>query len=201
MAKVLLEDDIALNRAIKKITELDGHTTKSYFDGQDVYDSLSDRYDLYILDINVPNINGLELLKLIYEKNSSSKVIIISANSDIYSLTEAYKLGCIDYLKKPFHLEELRIKIAKQRVNTEDILKNISLKDDISLTKKEKVFLTLLLTNSDKIVTYKMIEDGVYGEGNTMSMDSLRALVRRLRPKLKDILIENVLEEGYKVIS
>jgi DNA-binding response OmpR family regulator len=200
MKILLLEDDIALNRAIKKITELDGHITTNYYDGQDVYDSLDDKYDLYILDVNVPNINGLELLKLIYEKNRNSKVIIISANSDIHSLTEAYKLGCIDYLKKPFHLEELRIKIARERFDTEEIVENISLNDNLSLTKKEKIFLTLLLKNRDKIVSYRMIEESVYNAG-VMSMDSLRALVRRLRAKLKDILIENVLDEGYKINS
>jgi DNA-binding response OmpR family regulator len=200
MKILLLEDDTALNRAIKKITELDGHITTNYFDGQDVYDSLDDKYDLYILDINVPNINGLELLKLIHAKNNISKVIIISANSDIHSLTEAYKFGCIDYLKKPFHLEELRIKIAKEGFETEEIVENVSLNNNLSLTKKEKIFLTLLLKNRDKVVNYTMIEDGVY-DGSVMSMDSLRALVRRLRAKLKDMLIENVLDEGYKINS
>ena len=200
MKILLLEDDIALNRAIKKITQLDGHSTTSFFDGQDVYDSLEDRYDLYILDINVPNIDGLALLNLIYEKNYTSKVIIISANTDINSLSKAYQLGCIDYLKKPFHLEELRIKIDKQRVDAQELLQTISLKDEARLTKKEKLFLMLLLTNRDRVVNYVMIEDGVY-EGGMMSMDSLRALVRRLRAKLKDILIQNVLEEGYTINS
>ena len=198
MKILLLEDDTALHRAIKKITELDGHTTTSYFNGQDVFDSLSERYDLYILDINVPNINGLELLKLIYEKNHTSKVIIISANTDIHSLSEAYRLGCIDYLKKPFHLEELRIKIAKQLVDRENLLHGVLLKDSVSLTKKEKLFLTLLLTNRDKIVSYALIADGVY-DGNSMSMDSLRALVKRVRLKLVGNPIQNILEEGYTI--
>ena len=198
MKILLLEDDIALNRAIKKITQLDGHTTRSFFDGQDVYDSLEDRYDLYILDINVPNIDGLALLNLIYENNHTSKVIIISANTDINSLTKAYQLGCIDYLKKPFHLEELRIKIDKQRVDAQELLQTINLRDEVTLTKKEKLFLLLLLTNRGRVVNYVMIEDSVY-DGGTMSMDSLRALVRRLRVKLKDILIKNILEEGYMI--
>jgi DNA-binding response OmpR family regulator len=198
MKILLLEDDIALNRAIKKITQLDGHTTRSFFDGQDVYDSLEDRYDLYILDINVPNIDGLALLNLIYENNHTSKVIIISANTDINSLTKAYQLGCIDYLKKPFHLEEFRIKIDKQRVDAQELLQTINLRDEVTLTKKEKLFLLLLLTNRGRVVNYVMIEDSVY-DGGTMSMDSLRALVRRLRVKLKDILIKNILEEGYMI--
>jgi len=198
MKILLLEDDIALNRAIKKVTELDGHLTTSYFDGQDVLDSLNDKYDLYILDINVPNINGLELLNLIYEKNHRSKVIIISANTDINSLQEAYRLGCVDYLKKPFHLEELRIKISKLYSDIQGLLDAVKLKKNLTLTKKEKLLLSLLLRNKNLVVTYEMIESSVYNEKG-MSMDSLRALIKRLRNKLLDDTIENILEEGYRL--
>jgi len=199
MKILLLEDDVALNRAIKKVTEIDKHTTTSYLDGQDVYDTLDDSYDLCILDINVPNINGLELLNLIYTQDSSSKVIIISSNTDIYSLQKAYKLGCIDYLKKPFHLEELRIKIAKLDISEVDLLSHIKLQNSAdTLTKKEKDLLTLLLNNQNTTVTYDMIEESVYKD-KAMSMDGLRALVRRLRVKLADDIIQNVLEEGYRL--
>lgn len=201
MRILLLEDDIALNRAIKKTIELDKHTAHSFIDGQDVLDKIDDTYDLYILDINVPNINGLELLDIIYTKNSSSKVIIISSNTDIYSLQKAYKLGCIDYLKKPFHLEELRIKIEKLNLSGCDMLSNINLKDKgCVLTKKEKNLLTLLLSNQNRVVTYAMIEDSVYKD-KYMSMDSLRTLVRRLRIKLAENIIQNVLDEGYIIYS
>jgi len=196
---LLLEDNIALNRALLKVLQLDDHRVTSYLDGQQVLDSLNINYDLYILDINVPNINGLELLDLIYRKNNSSKVIIISSNSDVDSLQKAYKLGCIDYLNKPFHLEELRIKIDKLNVEKYNKLSNIKLKDEtVSLTKKEKFLLTLLLENKGLIVTYAMIEDNVY-QDKAMSMDSLRALVRRLRLKLVDDIIDNILEEGYTI--
>jgi len=198
MKILLLEDDIALNRAITKITQLDGHIATSYFDGEDVYNSITNRYDLYILDINVPNINGLKLLHLIYERDCTSKVIIVSANNDIYSIQEAYRLGCIDYLKKPFHLEELRIKIAKLGVDKDALLQELLKPDSKSLTKKEKAFLSLLLTNKGKVVSYTMIADIVYKE-KAMSMDSLRALVKRLRAKLTGNLIQNVLDEGYKI--
>lgn len=200
MKILLLEDDVALNKIIKKITEIDRHTTTSYLDGQDVFNNLNDNYDLYILDINVPNINGLELLNLIYKKDNTSKVIIISSNTDIDSIQKAYKFGCIDFLKKPFHLEELRIKINK--LNTEyDLLSKIKIKDEANnLTKKEKALLNLLLQNKEQIVTYATIEANVYKDG-LMSMDSLRALVRRLRLKLADDIIHNALEEGYIITS
>lgn len=197
MKILLLEDDVALNRAIKKVTQIDKHITSSYLDGQDVLDNLDEYFDLYILDINVPNINGLELLDLILTKDTNSKVIIISSNTDIISLQKAYKLGCVDYLKKPFHLEELRIKIDKFNIPVDDLSLTIKLKnEDATLTKKEKELLHLLLNNKEKVVTYSMIEDSVYKD-KSMSMDGLRALVRRLRVKIADDTIQNVLEEGY----
>jgi len=199
MKILLLEDDVSLNLAIKKVTLLDKHETTCFVDGDDVYNSLSQRYDLYILDINVPNINGLELLKLLYEQDPTTKVIIISANTDIASLKKAYSLGCIDYLKKPFHLEELRIKIAKIAAEVEIPIDTIKLYPEATLTKKEKMFLSLLLANNNKTVTYEMIENHLYSD-KYMSMESLRALVKRLRSKIVDDVIQNVKEEGYKLL-
>ncbi len=196
MKILLLEDNLALNKAIKKVIELDSHIAVSYVDSQDVLENIDDQYDLYILDINVPNINGLELLDMIYTKNNKSKIIIISSNIDMFSIHKAYKLGCMDYLKKPFHVEELRIKIDKLNLPSSNILSSVKLKDNSSLTKKEKDLLLLLLNNVNTIVTYSMIEDSVYKD-RTMSLNSLRALVRRLRLKLVDDIIQNVLEEGY----
>lgn len=199
MKILLLEDNTALNKAILKVLKLDNHTVDSYTDGQEVLNAITDSYDLYILDINVPHINGLELLDLISTHNSQAKVIMISANTDMYSLQEAYKLGCVDYLKKPFHLEELRVKIDNLKIPRENLISSVALKDNNdSLTKKEKRFLNLLLDNQDVTVTYTMIENYVY-ENKAMSMDALRALVRRVRAKLADDIIHNVLDEGYTV--
>jgi diguanylate cyclase (GGDEF)-like protein len=126
-------------------------------------------------------------------------VIIISANADLNTLQEAYALGCVDYLKKPFHLDELRIKIDKLKIPRKHLASNIKLKnnDDV-LTKKERTLLNLLLENQEAVVTYELIEEHVY-QDKTMTMDGLRALVRRLRSKLVDDIIKNVLDEGYSV--
>ena len=197
---LLLEDDTALNRAIKKVLELDkNNSVESFFDGQDVLNTLNHSYDLYVMDVNVPNINGLDLLRVIHEKNNLAKVIIISANADLNTLQEAYALGCVDYLKKPFHLDELRIKIDKLKIPRKHLASNIKLKnnDDV-LTKKERTLLNLLLENQEAVVTYELIEEHVY-QDKTMTMDGLRALVRRLRSKLVDDVIKNVLDEGYSV--
>ena len=171
-------------------------TVDTFFDGNDVINNLNSIYDLYIMDINVPNISGLELLNLIHNQNSQAKIIMISSNTDITIIKNAYNLGCIDYLKKPFHFEELRIKIEMLFSNSDAKLQEIKLKPDSSLSKKEKRFLQLLVENKNLTITYQMIDEFVY-EDKTMSIDGLRALVKRLRIKLEDDIIKNVLDEGY----
>ncbi len=198
MKILLLEDDIALNKSIYDALVYSGYSVDTFFDGNDVIDNLSSIYDLYIMDINVPNISGLELLNLIHNQNNQSKIIMISANTDINIIKNAYNLGCIDYLKKPFHLKELRIKIDMFFSNTNSQLKEIKLKPDSTLSKKEKRFLTLLLNNKNQGTTYQMIDEFVY-EDKTMTNDGIRALVKRLRGKLEDDIIKNLPDEGYTI--
>ena len=196
MKILLLEDDIALNKSINDALTYSGYDVDTFFDGNDVIESLDTLYDLYIMDINVPNVSGLELLNLIHNQNSQVKIIMISSNTDITIIKNAYNLGCVDYLKKPFHLEELRIKIQMLFSNSDAKLQEIKLKPDSSLSKKEKRFLQLLVENKNSTITYQMIDEFVY-EDKTMSIDGLRALVKRLRIKLEDDIIKNVLDEGY----
>ncbi len=198
MKILLLEDDVALNKSIYDALIYSGYSVDTFFDGNNVIDNLSSIYDLYIMDINVPNISGLELLNLIHNQNNQSKIIMISANTDIDIIKNAYNLGCIDYLKKPFHLEELRIKIDMLFSNTNSLLEELKLKPDSNLSKKEKRFLTLLLNNKNSVTTYQMIDEFVY-EDKTMTNDGIRALVKRLRGKLVDDIIKNLPEEGYSI--
>lgn len=197
MKILLLEDDIALNKAITKVLELDHHKVTSFIDGRDVMDRLDGHFDLYILDIQVPHISGLELLDLIMLQNKSAKVIIISVNTDAISLQSAYSLGCVDYLKKPFYIMELRAKINRLYETRNNLLSSVRFKSEESiLTKKEKKLLVMLLENQTSIVTYEMIEERVY-KNKSMSMMALRTLVRRLRSKLADDIISNIADQGY----
>ena len=196
---VLLEDDIALNKAIRKVLELDGHHVDSFFNGKEIMNALDKHYDLYILDINVPYMSGLDILDSILLQNKRSKVIMISSNTDIQSIQKAYDIGCVDYIKKPFHIAELRAKINHLQVSEADLYASIKLKKNARpLTKKEAKLLNLLLEHLGLVVNYEMIDNYVY-ENKTMTMDALRALVRRLRTKLTHDIIENVVDQGYMV--
>jgi diguanylate cyclase (GGDEF)-like protein len=199
MKILLLEDDIALNKAIKKVLELDDHTVDTFFSGQDVIDALDKPYHLYILDINVPELSGMAILDIILLQNTQAQVIMISSNTDVQSLQTAYDIGCVDYLKKPFHIAELRAKISRLELTREHLISTIQLKsEDEVLTKNERKLLSLLLDNLSQVVNYEMIENHVY-ENRSMSMDALRALMRRLRSKLADDIIVNIIDEGYSI--
>ena len=206
----LLEDDYSLNESIKEIIELENHTLDNFYDGEVAFNNFSNDYDLFILDINVPNIKGLELLKIIKNTNFRTKVIIISANININLIKEAYDLGCDDYLKKPFDLEELVLKINRYEQKSKllyldkNIIFNLSKKEltvnneNIELTRNEKNLLYLLANNLGSKINYDQIENFVY-EGEVKTSDAIRSLMKRLRKKLPKDLILNSLDEGYYI--
>ncbi|MDX4047809.1 response regulator transcription factor [Aliarcobacter skirrowii] len=210
MRVFLLEDDFSLNESIKDMLESESFLVDCFYDGKVALDSINSNYDLFILDIFVPNLNGIELMYRIKKENSNSIVFIMSANIDISTIEEAYKKGCDDYIKKPFNIQELLFKLKKYNKSGElfkledelffDLkLKKLTYKNiDIELTKKEKQFLNLLVDNRGSIVNYSLIEDVVY-DGEYKTIDAIRSLVKRLRKKLpKDIIFTN-LDQGYYI--
>ena len=206
----LLEDDYSLNETIKEMLELSCHEIDSFYDGEIAYNNIIGDYNLYILDINTPSIDGIELLKSIKKLNSQTKVIMISANINIDKIKEAYNCGCDDYLKKPFFIEELILKVEKYNKKNSDIFitENIYFSlitnelyinsQKVELTKKEKDLLILLLENRGKTISYENIEDFVY-KREAKTSDAIRSLVKRLRKKIPMDLILNSIDEGYLI--
>jgi len=114
MKILLLEDEIMLNESIQEYLEALGHRIDTYFDGLEAFDSIKkNSYDLLILDINVPGMDGLSFLETIHKLKIHVPTIYISALVDIEDISRAYNLGCFDYLKKPFHLKELALRLDR----------------------------------------------------------------------------------------
>ncbi len=211
MKILLLEDDYSLNETIKEMLESCDYKVDSFFDGLKAYNNISNNYDLYILDINTPNVEGIDILNFIKDTNPSSNVIMISAICDITKIREAYKLGCDDYIKKPFDVEELILKIeriCKKKNSKIEIAENtffylktkelyINNKQCI-LTKNEKYFIYLLVENIGKNINHSQIENFVY-EGETKSYDSIKSMVKRIRKKIPENTILNNINEGYYI--
>lgn len=206
----LLEDDYSLNESIKEMLETENFIVDSFYEGDVAYENIIGDYELYIFDINVPNIDGLYLLEHIKNINPNSKVIMISANINIDQIKEAYLKGCDDYIKKPFDIEELLLKINKYTQKPHIIILDENLyfnKNDkklflnnieIELTKKERNLLILLINNKSNKVSHSQIEDYIY-DRVSKSSDAIRSLVKRLRRKITKDIIFNSLDEGYYI--
>ncbi|NQY54116.1 MAG: response regulator, partial [Campylobacteraceae bacterium] len=110
MKVLLVEDDTQLNTTIASYLETIPFEVTSAEDGEEAIDIIDDNiFDLYLIDINIPTISGLDLLKYIRQTDIHVPIIIITASLEINNLTEAYDKGCNEYLKKPFHLKELEV--------------------------------------------------------------------------------------------
>ncbi|WP_294962395.1 response regulator transcription factor [Sulfurimonas sp.] len=209
MKILLLEDNKKLNTTIVKRLQIKGYKVDGFIDGKEAYDAITDGYNCFVLDINVPKIDGIQILKKIRESYKEVPVIIISATVELDIIRESYDFGCNDYLKKPFFIDELEIKIQRlckvsnEKINFDsdccfdykDSIVTIS-NEDVRLTKKERLLLNLLLINKNQVVTYEAIENYVW-EGSFVSLESIRSLVRRLRKILINDYIQTAVDTGY----
>lgn len=217
MKILLLEDDFSLRDIMKDELENSGYTVYGFNNGDEALDSLLEvTYDLFLLDINVPGINGYEFLRSIRESGDSSPAIFVSSYSDIDHLSKGYEYGCNDYLRKPFSLQELTLRVKEQLKTkvikaTED---TISLNDNFTyntknstllcndklmdLVPKEKLLVEFLVKNRGRIVPTEEIADYVWDD--YIDMNSLRVLVYKLRKKLPFELITNIKGSGYKLV-
>jgi DNA-binding response OmpR family regulator len=209
MKILLLEDNIKLNQTIVKRLGLKGYQVDSFIDGLEAYNAITDGYACFVLDINVPTLDGVKLLKKIREFYAEVPVIIISASVELDIIKEAYDFGCNDYLKKPFFIDELEIKIDKFcKINDNLIHFDENCYFDFKsslincygteqrLTKKEKLLLNLFLSHKNKLVTFDTIENYVW-EGNVTTLESIRSLIRRLRKLLPKDYIQTIVDSGY----
>ena len=126
---LLLEDDIALAQTLQELLEEAGYSVDMLHSGNDAIDATYEGdYDLYIFDINVPDISGIELLESLREADDTTPTIFISALVDLNTIAKGFEVGADDYIKKPFFPEELLIRVnAKLAKKDQDIkYKNLS---------------------------------------------------------------------------
>ncbi len=213
MKVLIIEDDAQLNIAITEFFKIKAFDTVSARDGLKAIDQIdNEHFDLYIIDINIPDINGLDLLKHIRKKDLHTPVIIITASLEIQNISTAFENGCSEYIKKPFHLKELDIRInnlltlsksATVRVRDElyyDLYTETFLYADqpIHLRYKEKRFCAILMRHANRIVSNETIFDYVW-EGDIKESYPLRQLLGELRKKLPCNIIQAKIREGYMI--
>ncbi len=210
MKILLLEDNETLNETIKLKLELKGYKVHSYTCGQEAYDNITNGYSCFLLDIHVPNVDGIKILKKIRDFYESCPVIIISSTVELDVIKESYDFGCNDYLKKPFFIDELEIKIDKLcNIPSNEIILGsciFNFKESIltvndkrnNLTEKESLLVNLFAINLNKLVTYENIQNYVW-KGEYASIDAIRTLIRRLRKKIP-LTIKASSNRGYYLL-
>jgi len=218
MKVLLLEDEYLLSRSIRTYLLNQGYFVDHFDNGQDVLDTIeTNKHDFYILDINTPLVGGLECLKVIAHKYPDIPKIVISAYHDISYISDAFDMGCSDYLKKPFNLKELEIRIAKLTSQmtqkseplNEPIIKlsehytfnketNLLYYDEEvqKFSKREYALILLFVSNMGQIIGDENIRSFIWG-GEDTEDSTVRSLINRVRAKLKEELIENVRGFGY----
>ena len=218
MKILLLEDDYSLNKIISSFLRLKGLFVDSFFNGDEaVKQLLRAQYDLCIFDINIPCIDGHNVLEFIRKENINTPVIMMSAMTDMQTIKRSYENGCDDYLKKPFEIEELllRVEYVLKRALPQkehlvrlahgyffDVEKEVLLKDErqIELSTKEQCMLSLFVRNLGNTVSTQMLRDYVWN-GEDVEAVSMRTIVHKLKSKLKSGMIINLRGIGYKLLA
>lgn len=211
----LLEDELMLNESIQEYLESQGHSVDSFLDGLEAYNNIENKsYDLLILDINVPGIDGLSFLEKLHELKIHVPTIYISALVDIEDISRAYNLGCFDYLKKPFHLKELILRLDRIVLSNETprvhlrLSKNYSYDQEHStllfngvaqtLSKRQSQIVDLLARNRSRVVDFDQFCEYVWG-GQIVDNATIRAEINRLKKTLHEDIISNIRGMGYMI--
>jgi DNA-binding response OmpR family regulator len=218
---LIVEDELPLMESMVSYLELEGFKCEqatSYHAGLCSIDKHD--YICMLIDLNLPDGDGLDLVRMVRQNQSSSGIIIISARNAIEDRVKGLELGADDYLVKPFHLSELaaRIQSVARRTRTqgEEILTFGVIRvmpeerscfvneKQIELTRKEHELLLYLMANRNRVITKESIADFLWGEygGNYGSYDFVYTHLKNLRRKLVDAgspdYIQNIYGVGYK---
>ena len=215
MKILLVEDDFMLNEMITEYITSTGHIIKNAKTGAEALDILEkEKFDLLILDINLPDIDGFTILEKMHEQKRMIPTIYISALIDIEDISRAFDLGCFDYLKKPFHLKELTLrinKILKTRIvpqRHKRLSKHYSFDSENMtllfnnephiLPKRQLQIIELLALNRSLVVQYDMFRTYVWND-DYIDNATIRAEVNRVKTVLKEDFIKNIRGSGYMI--
>jgi DNA-binding response OmpR family regulator len=201
MIILLIEDELKVVNLLKKGLGQADYEVDVAVDGIEGYDKIRDReYDLIILDLMLPKLSGWELIPLVRKFRPAVPLIALTAKAAVKDRVQGLKLGCDDYLTKPFSFEELlaRIEAAIRSRNLSgstkmriadlvlDPLKKKVTRDgkSIDLTNKEFLLLDYLIRNENKVVTRKMIRENVWGPHPEDNTNVVHVYINYLRKKM-----------------
>jgi DNA-binding response OmpR family regulator len=218
MKILYLEDDYNLSDTIVEFLSDEDFSVTPVYTSQEALESLyNDRFDLLILDVQVPGIDGFELLKELRESDILTPAIFTTSRNTLDDLSNGYQVGADDYLKKPFELQELLFRI-KALLKREYNLQNTTIQIDstisfdpnsqivtinkqkFTLNHKENELLKLLISNKNHCVTFEQIFEYVWGFDKEHNEASLRTYIKSLRKIIGKEKIQSLKKQGYKLV-
>ena len=216
MKLLIVEDETTLLRALSKGFRKLGYTVDAAEDGEQALDfHFDNQYNLVVLDLNLPKIDGLDVLKEIRTENKEIPVLILSARSDVQDKIIGLDMGANDYLAKPFHFDELeaRVRALLRRdfktadtvvscgeIKLDTALKKVFWREDaIQLTKKEYGIFEYLMLQKGRIVSGTEIVEAVWESDADIFTNAFKVHINAMRKKLPEDFIKNVKGQGYYV--
>ncbi len=220
MRILIIEDEKELLQDIAKGLFLKGYAVDQADNGKTGCQmAVDEEYDLIVLDLNLPEMDGFSILKELRKEHPQTKVLILSANSELDSKLSGFELGASDYLTKPFHFAELEARIrvllnrkfvqqssclTYQGVSLNTLDRTIEINGGpISLTSKEFAILEYFLLNQGRLITQQELIDHVWNGDADPFSNSIRVHLSALRKKLKSVLgydpIQTRIGEGYRL--
>lgn len=216
---LLLEDDISLSDTIKQFLEHKGYNVFCAYDGFTAQDlAYEKQIDLMLLDVKVPHLSGFEFLKKLRSEGKETPAIFITSLHGIDDVEKGFTLGCDDYIRKPFALKELSVRIESllkrqfgshsdiTEVNNNlqfDLLNLTLLKDnkEIKLKNKEVKLLKLFLTHPNEVINRSKIFETLWEYGEEPNDGSLRTYIKVLRSHIGRESIETIKNVGYRYVK
>ena len=220
MRLLVVEDERSLREDITKKLRLSGYEVDACEDGEEALDILaSEQYDLILLDLNLPKVDGMTVLRTLRESDLETRVLILSARSEISDKVDGLDAGANDYLSKPFHLAELEARVRsltrRQFIQRDICLRCGRISFDtksriasvdgqlLTLTRKESGVLEYLLLHQGRPVSQEELMEHVWDGSVDSFSNSIRVHMSALRKKLRAALgydpICNRIGEGYEI--
>lgn len=220
MRILIIEDEQSLCQSIADGLRMDGYEADVCHDGYEALElCTTEVYDLILLDLNLPGLDGLEILKQFRKENTSTPVLILSARGQIHDKVLGLDLGANDYLTKPFHFEELEARVrslTRRRFIQEEVCLtcgSISFNtktriacaqgQPLTLTRKETGLLEYLLLHQGRPISQEELMEHIWDSSVNGFSNSIRVHVSSLRKKLRTALgydpIQNKVGQGYEI--
>ena len=213
MRVLLLEDEYALRISIEEFLGDIGYDVDGFTSSEEAYDAVYEAsYDLLLLDVNVPGRNGFELLKELRGEGIKIPAIFLTSMTTVNDLRAGYDAGCCDYIRKPFDLLELQLRMEQviksfyhENQSTVTLAEGLEYDtthfsltfrgETISLSKTEKELLRVLLKYQNQVVSIEMFQEEIWGE--YVDPANIRVQINNLRKKVPVEFIQNRRGIGY----